>query len=392
VPLKISEEEIIQRQETFMKKLKENQIDGAVLFKDTDIFYLTGFKFTSTERPIALIFDDKGKTTIFVPLLEKGYAQVNAKVDKVFAYPEYPGLKHPMQYLKEEIESLRLQERSIGVDSDGYSSPFGYRGPNLSDIISFKRLTNIYNIVEEMRFIKSSKEIELIKTSCEWGEHAHKLLQKYSKAGVNEIEIATKATSEATLNMTNALGSEYVPHGSPAFAEFRGQIGPMSAYPHVTTQNLTLKKRDNLVTSAAADVWGYHSELERTMFVAEVNSEQEKFFNFMYEAQEIAFKNIKPGKTHASIDKEVQRYIDENNLRKYAPHHTGHNIGLMMHEAPFLDLGDETLLEEGMILTIEPGLFVEGLGGFRHSDTVVVTKTGIEKLTNYPRDLESLIC
>src|SRR5699024_5586903 len=300
--LRISKEEIMQRQKLFMEKIKENQVEGAVLFKDTDIFYLTGFKFTSTERPIALIFDEKGKTTIFVPLLEKGYAQVNANVDKVFAYPEYPGLKHPMQYLKEEIEGLGLHEKNVGIDSDGYSSPFGYRGPKLSEVISFKGLTNIYSIVEEMRFIKSSKEIELIKISCEWGVHAHKLLQQYSKPGVSEIEVATRATSDATLDMTNTLGSEYVHHGSPAFAEFRGQVGPMSAYPHVTTQNLILKQGYNLVTSAAADVWGYHSELERTMFVKEVSSEQERFFNFMYEAQEIAFKNIKPGKTHASVD------------------------------------------------------------------------------------------
>src|SRR5699024_4759407 len=131
---------------------------------------------------------------------------------------------------------------------------------------------NIFGLVEEMRFVKSEQEIELIKVSCKWGAYAHTLLQKYSKVGLRELEVATKATSEATLSMANTLGSDYIPHGSPASAEFRGQIGEMSAFPHVTTQNKKLKKGDNLVTWGAADVWGYKSELERTMFVEDVSS------------------------------------------------------------------------------------------------------------------------
>src|SRR5699024_6719505 len=100
-------------------------------------------------------------------------------------------------------------------------------------------------------------------------------------------------------------------------ASFRGQIGKLSAYPHVDTQNAVMRKGDNLVTWGAADVFGYQSELERTMFVEEVSKEQEKFFNHMYEAQEIVFKNIKPGVPASSVDKEVQRYIDESGLREY---------------------------------------------------------------------------
>lgn len=94
---------------------------------------------------------------------------------------------------------------------------------------------------------------------------------------------------------------------------------------------------------------------------------------FVYEAQEVVFRYIKPGITPNS-------------------HHTGHNIGVLGHEGPFIDLGDTTVIQEGMVFTVEPGIYVPGLGGFRHSDTVVVTKDGIEMLTYYPRDLNSLIC
>jgi Xaa-Pro aminopeptidase len=86
----------------------------------------------------------------------------------------------------------------------------------------------------------------------------------------------------------------------------------------------------------------------------------------------------------------VRRYYGEQDLMPYWKHHTGHCIGLRYHEGPFLDSGDPTLIQPGMVFTIEPGLYASGLGGFRHSDTAVITQDGMELLTYYPRDLESL--
>ena len=83
-------------------------------------------------------------------------------------------------------------------------------------------------------------------------------------------------------------------------------------------------------------------------------------------------------------------YLEEHDLLPYWRQHTGHGIGLRNHEAPFLDVGDHTVVEAGMVFTIEPGLYAPDIGGFRHSDTVVVQEDGIEILTDYPRDIESL--
>nr|WP_213422714.1 Xaa-Pro peptidase family protein [Bhargavaea massiliensis] len=389
--LNISKEEILERQSRLVKELQNNGLDGAILFNQTDIFYLSDFNFISTERPICLFIDPLGKTNLFIPALEIDYAGEIAYVDEIYSYPEYPGILHPMEYLKGILTETGFVNKNVGIDGDGYSSPYGYVGPKLSEIID-ANFKSIQGWVEKMRYVKSQNEIELIKESCRWGNLAHKLLQKNVKAGLNELEVSSSASHEASLAMINALGREYRPYGQPAHASFRGQIGELSAFPHVVTQNATIKKGDNLVTWAAADVWGYQSELERTMFVEDVSSEQEKYFKLMCEAQETAFKNIKPGIPASAVDKEVQRFIDENGIRQYCPHHTGHAIGLLMHEAPFFDLGDHTILEPGMVFTVEPGVFVKGLGGFRHSDTVLVTEEGVELLTYYPRDLESLIC
>jgi hypothetical protein len=91
-----------------------------------------------------------------------------------------------------------------------------------------------------------------------------------------------------------------------------------------------------------------------------------------------------------SVDRAVLDYFDENGIRELWRQHTGHGIGLRNHEAPFLDIGDHTSVEPGMVFAIEPGVYQEGLGGFRHSDTIVVTEDAVEILTDYPRDLESL--
>jgi Xaa-Pro dipeptidase len=145
-----------------------------------------------------------------------------------------------------------------------------------------------------------------------------------------------------------------------------------------------------LVTGAGAPVWGYHSELERTMIIGPASKEQKQLFDHMVNLQDTAFEAMKPGSPCSVVDQAVRAYYEKHKLYDYWKHHVGHAIGLRYHESPFLDLGDDTIMRPGMVFTAEPGLYHPGLGGFRHSDTVVITDNGIEILTYYPRDLESL--
>jgi Xaa-Pro aminopeptidase len=194
--------------------------------------------------------------------------------------------------------------------------------------------------------------------------------------------------------MLDAIGEVYRAQSflfSGAGAGYRGQIGRNSAIPHALAGNIVFQAGDVLVTGASAPVWGYLSELERTMFLGEPNSEQRRMFEHMKALQEVAFDAIRPGARCSDVDTAVRAYFDENDLMPYWRHHTGHAIGLRYHEGPFLDTGDHTEIRPGMVFTVEPGLYTPELGGFRHSDTVLVTSDGIEILTYYPRDLESLV-
>ena len=126
------------------------------------------------------------------------------------------------------------------------------------------------------------------------------------------------------------------------------------------------------------------------MVIGAPTDEMRRLFDHMVAAQQAAFDALRPGVTCADVDRAVLGYFEANDLLPYWRQHTGHAIGLRNHEAPFLDVGDFTPVEPGMVFTIEPGVYSDEVGGFRHSDTVVVTPDGIDVLTDYPSDIESL--
>jgi Xaa-Pro aminopeptidase len=146
-----------------------------------------------------------------------------------------------------------------------------------------------------------------------------------------------------------------------------------------------------LVSGAGADIDGYHSELERTMIVGTPTAEQERAFDAMLSLQSRAFEVMAPGVPAGEVELACVQLARELDVESSIRHHVGHSIGLEGHEAPFLDRGDDALLEPGMVFTVEPGVYFKELGGFRHSDTVVITEDGCRVMTSYPRELKDLI-
>jgi Xaa-Pro dipeptidase len=161
--------------------------------------------------------------------------------------------------------------------------------------------------------------------------------------------------------------------------------------PHGFVKGHGIQKGDVLVSGAGADIDGYRSELERTMIVGEPTLEQERAFSAMLALQSRAIEIMAPGVTAAEVELATVTLAEELEVQDSLRHHVGHSIGLEGHEAPFLDRGDEAVLEPGMVFTVEPGVYVKDIGGFRHSDTVVITETGCRVMTDYPRELKDLI-
>lgn len=389
--IRLPDSEYIERRKKILDTIGQRGMTGLVLFNPNKVGYFSRFTFIQTERPMAYVLT-ADRSGLLIPMLEREHAEEYAMVDTILPYPEYPGERHPLEFLKDMLVDMGLQNAQIGVDSDGYGQVYGYRGPKVSELLPDATITSVNDDIEYMQMLNSEAELDLIRESCKWGNLAHQYLQEFSEVGVGESDIALRASLRASLEMMQELGPEYRPMtwGLPASAGFRGQVGKDSALPHAISSNVKLQKGDILVTGAGAAVWGYGSELERTMVMGEPSKEQETYFNHMFTLQTLAMDAIKPGVTCASVDQEVMRYYREHNLMDTWRHHSGHAKSQLIHEAPFLDVGDERVIEVGMVFTVEPGIYVPGFAGFRHSDTVAVTETGIEMLTFYPRDLESL--
>jgi len=389
--IQITKAEYKERAQRLLAYLHAEKLSGVLLFDNYYILYYTGFAFIPTERPIAYLVNDKGEKVLFVPRLELEHAETDACVDRVEYYIEYPYQPHPIQVLKKIMDSLGIQG-DFGADQEGYPWILGFHGPDLEELTGVKP-KRVARFIEEQMAIKSQAELALIKESVKWGHLAHVLLQRYTRVGSNETEVSLRASMEATLTMLDVIGPIY--RSQSVFSAgidvgYRGQIGRNAAIPHALANNLAFQAGDVLVTGAGAPVWGYNSELERTMIVGPASDQQKRMFDHMLALQDTAFEALLPGRTCSDVDRTIRAYYEDHHLMQYWKHHVGHAIGLRYHEGPFLDLGDTTVLKPGMVFTIEPGLYVPDLGGFRHSDTVVITSDGIEILTYYPRDLDSL--
>jgi len=394
VKFSISEAEHKRRLERVRRVLVRRKLDALYLTNGTSMFYLTGYSFISTERPAALIIPADGKITFIGPLLEKDHVPLKTRViEDVKTYLDYPGEKHPIEHFSDFLNEMGLAKKRIGIDNKaGAAGMWGYKGPPITKKLREAKFVDAKDLVPSMRLIKSEEEIALIKESSKWANLAHSLLQEYTTEGLWDVEIALAASHEASVIMKKALGPDYEPmrRSSPVGVGFRGQIGEMSAIPHSIAIKRTIRKGDVVVTGAGADIGGYSCELERTMIVGEPTPKQKRYFSVMVKAQEAAFKTFKAGVKCSDIDKATIKAFKRAGLTHLVLHHTGHGLGLEGHEPPWLDIGNEEPLRAGMVVSCEPGIYETGFAGFRHSDTVLITKDGAEILTYYPRNLDEL--
>jgi len=387
-------DELALRRERFSAEAAPLNVDGIALFHSHNVGYLSGFAFVPTERPIAYVEAADGSCVLVVPELEGEHAATAGGVERVVTYDEFPGDRHPMELIRDVVHDLGLDGpgRRVGVDHNGYPPVLGYWGPPLSELIG-SELVPLSRTLDRVMMVKSSYELDLLRMSSDWAARAHELLQAYTAVGVTETEVAQRASSDATMELARAVpGYSGGGNGSGARAGYRGQIGRHGALPHSLGESIRFEAGDTLVTGATAPMWGYVSELERTMFMGPPSDEQRRLFGHVLRLQDIGFDAIRAGEPASGADEAVRAYFEQEGLWDYWRHHVGHGIGRRYHEAPFLDRGDHTILEPGMVLTVEPGLYDPDWGGFRHSDTVVVEDNGIEIITAaYPRDLESLV-
>jgi Xaa-Pro aminopeptidase len=296
-------------------RLADAAAEAAVWFDATSIEYLTGFHHIQTERPVALAVT-ADRVAVTVPRLEVERVETNPRIDAVHSYFDYPQ-GDPVETVAGMLSELGVE--SVLADGDGPPGVIGYEGPPLNDYCD----VDDQDWVAEMREAKSEAEV-----------------------GVHPVTVSQRASMEGSRAMFDALGSEYAVRTRGDGPVHAGYIsGAETALPHGHTPNERLSRGDVLITGATANVDGYHSELERTMFVGEVIDEQTHYFELMLEAQETAFEAMGPAVPVSRVDDAVWAYFQEQGVTDLARHHVGHNIGLGAHEPPYIGSGSDAEME-----------------------------------------------
>ena len=230
--------------------------------------------------------------------------------------------------------------------------------------------------IEELRMIKSAEELALIRRSVETNSRAFEQTISRVKPGIRESDLA----AELEYRMRR-LGAE-----KPAF-ETIVATGVRSALPHAQPTEARLAAGDLVVVDMGAFQEGYASDMTRMLSVGTPKAKSKRMYRAVLEAQLAAIDAVRAGVTTVSVDNAARRVLAGYGLDHCFIHSTGHGLGLEIHEPPRLGKRDKHRLKAGMAITIEPGAYIEGFGGVRIEDTIVVTKTGCEILTPTPKDL-----
>jgi len=233
--------------------------------------------------------------------------------------------------------------------------------------------------IERLRAVKDAPELAIM--------HEAAVLISEVVAGI--IPSITPGITELELAAEIEYGIKRRGGSGPSFETIVAS-GARSAWAHARPTSKPLRKNELVVLDQGAILRGYCSDLTRTVFLGRATARVRRLYRAVLEAQEAAKGAIRPGVTAGEVDSAARRVLKGYGLAKYFTHSTGHGLGLEIHEMPRLGRSEKTLLEEGMVVTVEPGVYVEGLGGIRIEDDVVITPAGAVNLTNAPREFLEL--
>jgi len=363
--------------------MDENQMGLSIIMYPDNQYYVSGFKAIVYSRPIVLIVESNS-TELIIPALEEEHATKEAAVDSLHVYYEHPEkASSGISYLEaiDKIVSKYPVGTTIGVELDVVSARIYNR---LKD--AGYKLADIGKKITEMRYIKDENEIEMMMKSAELVNLAVSVSLKNARIGMSEMELdqyGNKALLEEVAKKYSDSTVDYFVM-SPSGIE-------RTIMPHVLSNTRKLQQGDVIIHSRQVGLNGYRVENERTFFMGEPTKDQARLFTIIYNAQKAAREAIKPGMMAKEVDSIARKIIQDAGYGQYFIHRTGHGIGIGLHEEPSLRFDSDLVLQENMVFSIEPAIMVPGFGGFRHSDTVILTRNGSKVITEYPRELKDLI-
>ncbi|NWG02439.1 MAG: aminopeptidase P family protein [Syntrophaceae bacterium] len=344
--------------------MDSNQLDGILFTALENIHYLCGF--TGSDGALVLTRKDS-----FFLTDSRYWTQAEEEVHdaRIIRY------KKKM----EGIVSLLLELKLTHIGFESISLAFSSHQFLLERLAHEVKLIPLENALKNLRAVKDVQELTRIRKAIDISSNAFSHIMKILKEGIQEREVAVEMEFFMKRNGADALGFDIIIAS-----------GKRSALPHGRASAKRIEKGDFILIDFGSGFQGYHSDQTRTLVFGKPSPEQEKIYRIVKEAHDHAIEAIRPGLSICEIDRVAREHIQNQGFGEYFGHGLGHGIGLAVHEDPVVNFENKDLAQEGMIFTIEPGIYLPDLGGVRIEDMVRVTSDGAEILTYLPRELEAI--
>jgi len=358
--------------------LSGHKLDCLLIAHLPSVHYLCGF----TGSAAALLVADRGSI-----LFTDGRYRTQAHEEVNGANVNHVNIviarKSPLVAAAEWLAAQRrrstpasLTPVSVGIEPESITA--GTRDRLAAVLKGKARLRSAPPLVERARMVKDAAEILRIRRAVELGASLFRIARRKIRPGVTEVEVAAAMEYEARCGGAEGM----------SFPTILAS-GTRSATVHGRASGARIPRRGFVVCDFGVILAGYCSDRTRTVHVGRPSGEARWLYEAVLEAQQAAIAAVRPGVTAAEVDGAARRVLRKRKLARYFTHSTGHGLGLEIHEAPRLAVGQTQKLEPGVVITIEPGAYVPGKWGVRIEDVVVVTPSGCEVLA--PTDKELVI-
>lgn len=339
---------------------KKAGIDALLVSSWPNVSYLSGFKATES----------------WILVSPKGLAFITDSRYVEQAQNEAVGFKIHLRDKKSVTEIVSGLVKTWKVRRLGFEAPivtYSFYAA-LAKRVGKDKIVPTGNLVESLREIKDAGEIDLIRRSANIAVKGFHYVRHIARPGMKERDLQGRLE-----HYTKSLGSE-----KPSF-DIIIAAGARASMPHCQTNETRLKNNDMVLVDMGVVYEGYASDLTRPIFLGKMSPLHKKIFDIVWEAQRAGIRKAGPGVTCSEVDKACRDHIEKRGYGKQFGHSTGHGVGLEVHESPGVSSRSATVLEPGMVITVEPGIYLPGKFGVRIEDMVLITKNGNEVLT---RDLD----
>ena len=353
----------LDRQRELIDRLADHKLDALLVTHLPNVRYLTGF----TGSAGVLLIGQKGKPIFITDGRYTSQAHEQVEGARIII-----GKGAALDAAAQQL--VRLKLTNVGIEADTMSVALRSR---LTKVLPKKvKLKETSGLVEDIRLVKDAAELAAIERAVNLGADIFNVALKTIKPGVRETDVA--AELEYAARRAGASGMSF---------ETIVASGPRSALPHGKASVARIPERGFVVLDYGVILDGYCSDMTRTIHVGKPSPEARRMYNAVLESQLAGVAAVMAGATAGDVDYACRSVLRRAKLDRFFTHSTGHGVGLEIHEMPRLARNQETPLAAGMVVTIEPGVYVEGEGGIRIEDMVAVTEEGCDVLTPVSKEL-----